>query len=130
MNKLVLVALASSLVSGCAILGRQQVDQSISEEAVAEIKPGMSRSRVTEIMGAPQEIKFSNKAHDPLREHAYIYTHEKTVYTGILLAILTFGNSDTKKDRVVVFLDDQGNVSHVGASLHANNASYGFPFGG
>lgn len=129
MKKLVLVALASSLVSGCAILGRQQIDQSISPQSVDELRVGMHRSRVTEIMGAPQDIIFSNKEHDALREHAYVFEHTKTVYTFFTVLITTFGNSDTKKDRVVVFFDDQGNVSHIGASLDADKAAYGFPFG-
>lgn len=119
----------SGLLSGCAVLGRQQKDHRIDPQALAKIKKGMSKEEVTNLMGAPTEIIFSNKEHDPLREHAYVFEHFTTKYTAIVLAIVNFGNSDEKRDRVLVFFDEGGKVNHVGASLHADQAEYGFPFG-
>ena len=116
-------------VSGCAIFGRQQKDHRITPEQVAKVQKGMTKEQVTDILGAPTEIIFSNKEHDPLREHAYVFEHYTTQYTGIALAIVNFGNSDEKRDRVVVFFDEAGKVDHLGASLRAAEASYGFPFG-
>ncbi len=124
-----LCLLALFLLPSCAILGRQQIDQRLSTDAVSQVKKGMTKEEVVTTLGAPQEIIFSNKDHDPLREHAYVYEHQTTLYTAISLAILTFGNMDQKKDRVVVFFGDDETVSFVGASLHAQNAAYGFPFG-
>lgn len=115
--------------TGCAVFGRQQKDHRITPEQVARVQKGMTKEQVTDILGAPTEIIFSNKEHDPLREHAYVFEHYTTQYTGIVLAIVNFGNSDEKRDRVVVFFDDSGKVDHVGASLRAGEASYGFPFG-
>jgi len=117
------------LLPSCAVLGRQQIDHRISPDAVSRVQKGMSKEDVVATLGAPQEIIFSHKEHDPLREHAYVYTHKTTLYTAISLAILTFGNMDQKNDRVVVFFDDDQTVAFVGASLHAGNAAYGFPFG-
>ena len=116
-------------IPGCAILGRQQKERRIDSVALGEIEKGMSKTRVAEILGAPQEIIFSNKEHDPLREHAYVYEHETTHYTAISLAIINFGNATTMKDRVVVFFDEAGKVEHVGASLYAKHSGFGFPFG-
>ena len=122
-------ALSLSLFSGCAILGRQQTDQPIPPEKVAQVKKGMTKSQVTEILGAPQEIIFSNKEHDPLREHAYVYEYKVQVGTAIFLIPVNFGNLDMKRDRCLVFFDEQGQVANVAATLRAADARYGFPFG-
>jgi outer membrane protein assembly factor BamE (lipoprotein component of BamABCDE complex) len=112
-----------SFVCGCAVLGRQQKDHRIDPEALAKVQRGMSKEEVTNLLGAPQEIIFSNKEHDPLREHAYIFEHVTTVYTGVVFLFMNFGNSDEKRDRVLVFFDESGKVDHVGSSLKAEQAS-------
>jgi outer membrane protein assembly factor BamE (lipoprotein component of BamABCDE complex) len=114
---------------GCAVLGRQQKDHRIDPAALAQVQKGMPKEEVTRLLGAPTEIIFSNKALDPLVEHAYVYEHTATRYTGIVLAIINFGNVDEKRDRVIVWLDPEGRVAHVGASLKADESEYGFPFG-
>ena len=123
------IALLLFLLPGCAIFGRQQKDHPIDNEALSKLKKGMSKQEVTNLLGAPQEIVYSNKAHDPLREHAYVFEHTTTRYTGISFVIVNFGNMDEKRDRVLVFFDDEGKVDHVGASLKADDASFDFPFG-
>lgn len=123
------LALALAVPTGCAVLGRQQKDHPIDPETLARIQKGMPREEVTRLLGAPTEIVFSNKALDPLVEHAYIYEHTATRYTGIVLAIVNFGNVDEKRDRVIVWLDPEGRVEHVGSSLKAVESEYGFPFG-
>ena len=130
MSKHWLLGLAALLAtSGCAALGRQQKDHRLDAESVAKVQKGMTKAEVTGILGAPQEIIFSNKALDPLREHAYVFEHTTTLYTAIFFAFINFGNYDEKRDRVLVFFDDQGRVENVGASLRAKDAEYGFPFG-
>ncbi len=127
--KIVGVLLLAGATSGCAVLGRQQIDHRIDAAQLAKVQKGMSREDVTRILGAPTEIIFSNKEHDPLREHAYVFQHTTTQYTGIVFLFMNFGNSDEKRDRVLVFFDETGKVDHVGASLVADQAAYGFPFG-
>ena len=114
---------------GCLVMGRRQVDHPVDSTRLGKIEPGMPKAEVTALLGAPQEIVFSNKDHDPLREHAYVYEFVMTKFTGLSFGIINFGNADEKRDRVVVFLDDEGNVESVGASLYGTGASYGFPFG-
>lgn len=128
-SRFAFVGLVAALASGCAVMGRQQRDHRIDAEAVAKVQKGMSKEEVVNLLGAPTEIIFSNKALDPLREHALIFEQVTTKYTGIVLLFINFGNSDEKRDRVLVFLDDSGKVDHVGASLRADQAEYGFPFG-
>lgn len=124
----VVVGLAP-LLTGCLIMGRREQQSPLSAESVQALEPGMPKARVVELLGAPTEFIFSNKEHDPLREHAYIYEHVMTKYTGISFALINFGNADEKKDRVVVFFDDEGRVESVGDTLDADTTSYGFPFG-
>ena len=52
-------ALCSTL-PGCAVLGRQQKDHRIDPQALSKIKKGMSKEEVTNLLGAPQDIIFSN----------------------------------------------------------------------
>ena len=117
------------LLAGCAVMGRQQKDNPVDGLQVRQVRKGMTKGQVTELLGAPHEIIFSNREHDPLREHAYIYEHAVTKYTGLVFGIINFGNVDQKKDRVVVFFDQDGLVDNVGASLFSEESSYGFPFG-
>lgn len=125
-----LVACLSLLGAGCAVLGRAQKDHRIAATELAKVQKGMAKEDVTRILGAPTEIIFSNKEHDPLREHAYIFEHMTTHYTGVVFLFLNFGNQDDKRDRAIVFFDETGKVDHVGASLMAEKSAYGFPFGG
>lgn len=120
---------ATATTPGCAVLGRQQKQNPLAAERVTQLQKGMTRAQVVELLGTPDEILFSNREHDPLQEHAYIYEHTVTKYTGITFGVISFGNSDEKKDRTIVFFDDAGRVEAVGASFHSDDASYGFPFG-
>lgn len=123
------LALIGLLMPGCAVMGRRQVDHPIDREALAKVEPGMSKAEVTRLLGAPTEIIFSNKALDPLVEHAYVYEYENAHYTGIVFVLVNFGNMDEKRDRVIVWLTPDGKVEHVGSSLKARDSGYGFPFG-
>ena len=123
---LVTVLLAGS---GCAVLGRQQTDQPVLADNVNRIEKGMTKSQVTDILGAPQEIIFSNKEHDPLTEFAYVFEYKVELGTAIFFGIVNFGNLDEKRDRAIVFFDDNGTVRNVAQSLNGDQASYGFPFG-
>ena len=127
-NAALLLAVISTL-PGCMIMARQQTDQPLSAESVEQLSPGMTKRQVTDLLGAPQEIVFSNREHDPLREHAYIYEYKQAAGTAIFFLVVNFGNLDTKRDRVVVFFDEEDRVSNVGSSLYGHEARYGFPFG-
>jgi outer membrane protein assembly factor BamE (lipoprotein component of BamABCDE complex) len=114
---------------GCAILGRSQTDHPLPAAEVAKVEKGMTKSQVTDILGAPQEIIFSNKEHDPLREHAYVYEHKTQKATAIFFLVVNFGNLDEKRDRVVVFFGLDEKVSNVAKSLYGDKTCFGFPFG-
>ncbi len=114
---------------GCFV-SRNTVDRPLDPEAVEQIAVGQSRKEdVVKLLGAPTDIIFSNQAHDPLRVFAYEYTYAVTKTSGLTLIIVTFLNSDTKRDHVLVFFDEDGMVSAVGSRLNAEFAGYGLPFG-
>jgi outer membrane protein assembly factor BamE (lipoprotein component of BamABCDE complex) len=127
--RLALLLALLALAPGCLIFGRQQKDQPIQGAKVLQVQKGMTKAQVTELLGSPQEILFSNKALDPLREHAYIYEYTVQKGTAIFLGIVNFGNLDQKRDRTIVFFDDDERVSNVASSLRGMDARYGFPFG-
>ncbi len=116
-------------VQGCVVFGRTQIDHPVPADKIAQVKKGMTKDQVTGILGAPQEIIFSNKEHDPLREHAYVFEYKVQKGTAILLGIVGFGNLDQKRDRAIVFFGEDGKVINVAQSLHGEQAGYGFPFG-
>lgn len=129
MRSFLLLTLVAVLSTGCTAFGRRQVDERISPQSVNRIKKGSSKDEVVNALGAPQEIVFSNREHDPLREHAYIYKHSTQKFFLFSLVLLTMGNADEKNDRVVVFFDEEGKVARVGSTLAAEKAAYAFPFG-
>jgi outer membrane protein assembly factor BamE (lipoprotein component of BamABCDE complex) len=126
---IVLAGCLAGGLSGCLVFARRHTDQPIPAGNVAEIKAGMAKQDVTALLGAPHEIIFSNKEHDPLREHAYVYEYTVQAATAIFFVVANFGNLDAKRDRVVVFFDEAGRVQNVASSLRGADASYGFPFG-
>lgn len=114
---------------GCFV-SRNTVDRPLDPEAIEEIEAGRTdKEGVVGLLGAPTDIIFSNRAHDPLRVFAYEYTYSVTKTSGLTLIVVTFLNSDTKRDHVLVFFDEDGVVSAVGSRLDAEFASYGLPFG-
>ncbi|MEQ8767739.1 MAG: outer membrane protein assembly factor BamE [Planctomycetota bacterium] len=114
---------------GCFV-SRNTVDRPLDPEAIEEVKVGKTtKEQVVTLLGAPTDIIFSNKALDPLRAFAYEYSYSVTKTSGLTLIVITFLNSDTKRDHVLVFFDDDGVVSAIGSRLNAEFASYGLPFG-
>jgi len=114
---------------GC-FYSRSKVEAPLDPETLALIQVGEStKEDVARILGAPTDIIFSNREHDPYTTFAYEYTRTLTKTTGLTFILVTFLNSDTKRDHVLVFFDDLGVVSAVGVRLDADKASYGLPFG-
>jgi outer membrane protein assembly factor BamE (lipoprotein component of BamABCDE complex) len=124
---MLLLVLAAS--PGC-FFSRSKSQTPVQAAAVRKIVIGRSTmDDVVKALGAPTDIIFSNREHDPLRVFAYEYTYTVTKNTGLTLIVVTFINSDTKRDHVLVFFDERGVVSGVGSSLDSDRASYKLPFG-
>lgn len=84
----VVVALAACSPSGLALTSHRTQGYSISEDALAQIRPGQSQQLVTMVLGSPQTTNtFGN-------ETAYYYVQTKVEQTAFGL--------DLAKDRTVL----------------------------
>lgn len=144
-----LVALLVVLGSPGCILGRVRDQAPIDSGAVARIQVGKTTKReVVEMLGAPTYVNdriglrvvgrpdaLDGSSAGPLvdelvrspLDHSYTYEHTNTKSASLYLLIISFTNTETHRDRVVVFFDDEGVVSHVGVTLDAENAEFRLP---
>ena len=78
---------------------------------------------VDELLGAPTDIvQLGHRS-------AYLYEFQQTKMTGLLAGIVGFMNSDTRSDRVWIFLGPGGDtVTHVGSSFDADKAENRMPW--
>ena len=111
-----------TLLPGC-FTTRTTVNQQLSSEAAAQIAPGTTAAEVVELLGAPTDIvQLGHRS-------AYLYEFQQTKMTGFLAAVVGFMNSDTRSDRIWVFLGPGGEeVTHVGSSFDADKAQNGMPW--
>jgi len=102
---------------------RSTVNQQFSPEVAGQIGPGTPATEVVELLGAPTDIvQLGHRV-------AYLYEFEQSKMTGFLAAIVGFMNSDTRSDRVWIFLGPGGTeVSHVASSFDADKAKSGMPW--
>jgi outer membrane protein assembly factor BamE (lipoprotein component of BamABCDE complex) len=116
------------LPAGC-VLAQTTEGTSLVAEQVAQLQPGVStRADVSNLLGAPDEVIYSNKEHDPLFEQAYRYRRTKTRQTALFLILFSTFRSDQKWDHVMVFFDERGVVEHIGMQMDQDHAEYGMPW--
>ncbi len=144
-----LLPLVLVLLPGC-ILGRTRDEVPIDEGKVAKIIPGQSTKRdVVELLGAPSYVNdriglrllekpvqgpgaanggplIDELIHSPL-DHTYTYEYTDTKSMSLYLLIVSFTNQETKRDKVVIFFDDKGTVTHLGATFDAKNVEFRMP---
>ena len=125
--------LLSSIVwlssSGC-VLSQSTNGTSITEEQVdAIVVGGSTRADVATVLGAPDEIIYSNLEHDPLFERAYKYSRRRNKTTFFTVILFSGARSDVNRDQVIVFFDDFGLVEDVAARLDMDRPRYGAPWG-
>src|SRR5581483_1727507 len=147
MKKLLAVSLAVALLPGC-ILGRIRDQSPIDPEAVKKIVVGQTTKKdVVDLLGAPAYVNdriglrvlgkpvqgagntgplIDELIHSPL-DHSYTYEYSDTKSLSLYLLIVSFTNQETKRDRVVVFFDEKGVVTHVGVTLDAKNVEFRMP---
>jgi outer membrane protein assembly factor BamE (lipoprotein component of BamABCDE complex) len=149
--RLVLAIVAVVSLPGC-ILGRVRDEVPIDPEIVAKIRPGQSTKKdVVDLLGAPTYVNdrlgfrvlsprgaaqplagqvtgpiVDELVHSPL-DHSYTYEYTDTKSQSLYLLIVSFTNQETKRDRVVVFFDPKGVVSHVGKSFNAKDVEFRLP---
>ncbi len=115
------LALAALLLASCAV-ARQRHNEPLPAVEVQAIQAGDTAGSVVERLGAPTEIvQLGHRT-------AYRYDFTQTKSAGLFLVLVGFFNQDTQQDRVWVFLDEDDLVSHVGATLSADQAEYAMPW--
>ncbi len=122
-------ALMMLLSLSACVMAQTTTGPGIPPEDIAKIKVGQStRSDVTRVLGPPDEIIYSQRAHDPLFEQAYRYQRIKSRQSALFLIIFSTFRRDEKWDHVITFFDEAGTVQHVGVCLDQDSAKYGMPF--
>ena len=118
-----LLSLALLLILPGCFTTRKTINQQLSSEAAAQVAPGTSAADVVELLGAPTDIvQLGHRS-------AYLYEFQQTKMTGLLAGIVGFMNSDTRSDRVWIFLGPGGDtVTHVGSSFDADKAENRMPW--
>lgn len=107
------------LTLGACYMGQATTDRNIDPGAVAQLQPGTSNaSDVVALLGAPnQVVELGDKS-------AWLYESRNTKHMGLWLVVFGAYGADTQADRCWVFFDADGTLTHVGASLHADQAEY------
>ena len=118
-----LLSLALLLILPGCFTTRKTINQQLSSEAAAQVAPGTSAADVVELLGAPTDIvQLGHRS-------AYLYEFQQTKMTGLLAGVVGFMNSDTRSDRVWIFLGPGGDtVTHVGSSFDADKAQNRMPW--
>ena len=118
-----LLSLALLLILPGCFTTRKTINQQLSSEAAAQVAPGTSAADVVELLGAPTDIvQLGHRS-------AYLYEFQQTKMTGLLAGVVGFMNSDTRSDRVWIFLGPGGDtVTHVGSSFDADKAENRMPW--
>ncbi len=115
--------------TGC-VLSQSTNGTGISEEQVdAIIVGGSTRADVASVLGAPDEVIYSNLEHDPLFERAYKYSRKRRKTTFFTVILFSGARTDVNHDQVIIFFDDFGLVEDVAARLDMDRPRYGAPWG-
>jgi len=116
------VTLLFLLIAGCA-LGRTAENEPLDPTLLAQLEPGTSTSQdVVELLGAPVDVVqlgFNS---------AYLYRHTMAKTTAVILIAINSVRHDERQDRLWVFFDEKGTLTHYGSTLEAKNARQAWPF--
>ena len=115
------VLLSLPLLHGC-LVARTGVNDPIARESVESLRPGMSATDVVAALGAPVEVVQLG------RRSAYRFDHSKRKRAGLFLLLVGFFNEDTREDRVWAFFDENDVLTHLGATLDADETRYAMPW--
>jgi outer membrane protein assembly factor BamE (lipoprotein component of BamABCDE complex) len=108
--------------AGCA-LGRTAENEPSDPALIAQLEPGTSTSKdVVELLGAPVDVVqlgFNS---------AYLYRHTNAKTTAVILIVVNSFRQDERQDRLWVFFDEKGTLTHYGSTLEAKNSKQAWPF--
>ncbi|MFT7464985.1 MAG: hypothetical protein ACI9EF_003345 [Pseudohongiellaceae bacterium] len=120
--RLISLLFALCCLPGC-VLSHKTVNEPLSTTDIEALQPGVTtQSEVASRFGAPTEIVQLGY------RSAYMYEYKVSKSAGLFLVIFTASNEDNRTDRMWVFFDEAGVLTHVGATLAAERAEYKMPW--
>ncbi|MHC4973698.1 MAG: hypothetical protein ACYTG3_15340 [Planctomycetota bacterium] len=116
------LALLTLLACGCAI-ARTAMNEPLDPALIEKLEPGKTTALETvELMGAPVDVVQLG------RRSAYLYKHTREKSTGIVLIVFNMLNQDHREDRLWVFFDEAGTLTHFGSTLESDRTKVATPF--
>ncbi len=119
----ILALLACALLLSSCFIVRRSTNEPILPEHVRSLTPGKSTAKeCVEILGAPTDVVQLGK------RFAYRYDHTIEKGEGLFLILVALFNEDARQDRVWLFFDTNGMLSHVGSTFAAERSEYSMPW--
>lgn len=119
--KSILAAFLALTCSACAV-ARSNLNEPVEQARLDQLRLGMGAREVVEILGAPADVVQLG------RRSAYRYDFTTTKRAGLWLIVVLLYNEDTRSDRAWVFFDENEALTHVAATLDAEDTSYSMPW--
>ena len=115
------LVLAASLTS-CGLYTRSS-NEPLDAATIKSLQPGKTTAKdVAEKLGAPSDVVELGKG------SAWLYDHSKSKTAGLFLVLLVMASSDERSDRLWVFFDERGVLTHYGATLAAKRSEFSLPW--
>lgn len=114
--------LAALLLAPSCYLGESTIHHPFPPELVSRLEPGSTTAQqVADLLGAPtQVIELGDGS-------AWLYEHAVSKDAVFWLLIVALRGNETQSDRVWVFFDAAGKLTHAAASFEAADAGYAIP---
>ena len=119
----ILFFIALSLLLPSCFVSRNRVNEPLSPALITELEPGVSHADdVLEALGAPADVvQLGHRS-------AWLYLFTQTKSAAFSVLVVTLVNTDTRSDRVWVFFDEAGTLSHVGGRFDGADPAYAMPW--
>lgn len=117
------LALLAPLLFASCFIQRDRINTRIDHASYDTLVPGTSTADdVLAALGAPMDVVQIG------RRSAWRYDFTETKDTSLFVIVLLLSHSDTVQDRVWVFFDEEGLLTHAGATIEGGDAEYKLPW--
>lgn len=113
------IAAALSVILPSCAFARQEINDPVDAAAFAELQPGTSTAEdAVRLLGAPTDVVQLG------RRSAYRWDAQTTKSAITFLLVFNMANQDTRQDRVWLFFDENGQLTHKGGTFSMHRAQY------
>lgn len=114
--------LAALCAAPACYVGETTIHHPFTAEQMAGIEPGVSTAQdVANRLGAPARVVELGAG------SAWLYEHVVTKDAALWLLLIALRGNETHTDRIWVFFDAQGKLTHAAASFESGLAEYAIP---